>query len=210
GDVDVGDVDVPVLVGAQGLLEARPLLRGLVVARLDRAGLAQGAVDARGAGGDDVGIEHHEGEPPVALQGVGPVELEDGRLLPRFEPPVARDQGVVFVGRSVARPPVVELAGGDAEPADEASHGDLGAFGPVPDEVDDGVAGVVGNPDPVQSSPSSFFSLICSSINSATTSFLRWSLSRSAAMVRMWLVSGAAFLRSKAAGPFSKSCFCQR
>ena len=62
--------------------------------------------------------------------------------------------------------------------------GDLGALGPVADEVDDGVAGVVGNPGPGQSSPSSFFSLICSSINSATTSFLRWSLSRRAAMVR--------------------------
>ena len=52
GDVDVGDVDVPVLVSAQGLLEALPLERGLVVARLDRPGLAQDAVDARGAGGD--------------------------------------------------------------------------------------------------------------------------------------------------------------
>src|SRR5579883_1003159 len=138
-------------------------------------------------------------------QGVGPVELEDGRLLPRFEPPVARDQGVVLVGRPVACPPVVELAGGDAEPADDASHGDRGAFGPVPDEVDDGGAGIVGNPDSVQSSPSSFFSLICSSINSATTSFLRWSWSRSAAMVRWRWPSGVPFFRSKAAGPFSKN-----
>jgi hypothetical protein len=39
-------------------------------------------IDARGADGDDVGIEHHEGEPPGALQGMAPVELEDGRLLP--------------------------------------------------------------------------------------------------------------------------------
>ena len=40
----------------------------------------------------------------------------------------------------------VELAGGDAEPVDEPLDGDLGAFGPAADEVDDGVAGVVGNP----------------------------------------------------------------
>jgi hypothetical protein len=101
------------------------------------------------------------------------VEFEDRRLLPRFEPPVAGDQGVVLVGGSVARLPIVELAGGDAEPADEPPDGDLGLLGPVPDEVDDGVAGVVGDPDTGQSSPSSFFILICSSINSATTSFLR-------------------------------------
>jgi hypothetical protein len=65
-----------------------------------------------------------------------------------------------------------------------------------------------GNPDSVQSSPSSFLSLICSSINSATTSFLRWSLSRSAAMVRWRWPSGVPFFRSKAAVPFSKNCFC--
>src|SRR5437588_1623409 len=132
------------------------------------------------------------------------VEVEDGRLLPRLEPPIAGDQCVVLVGQAVARPPVVELAGGDPEPADEPSHGDFGASGPVADEVDDGVAGVVGNPGPGQSSPSYFFILICSSINSATTSFLRWSLSRSAAMVRWRWPSGVAPLRSKALGPFSK------
>ncbi len=128
------------------------------------------------------------------------MKLEDGGLLPRFEPPVARDQGVMFVDQAVAYPPVVELAGGDAEPADEALRRDLGALGPVPDEVDDGVSGVVGNPDSVQSSPRSFFCLICFSINSATTSFLRRSLSRSAAMVRWRWPSGVAFFRSKAAG----------
>src|SRR6516162_6824472 len=137
------------------------------------------------------------------------VEVEDGRLLPRLEPPVAGDECVVLVGRSVAGPPIVKLAGADAEPADESLRGDLGSLGPVPDEIDDGVAGDLGNPSPRQSSPSSFFNLICSSINSATTSFLRWSLSRSAAMVRWRRPSGAAFLRSKAAGPFSKNCFCQ-
>ena len=88
------------------------------------------------------------------------MEVDDGRPLPRLEPPVARDQCVVLVGQPVARRPVVELAGGDPEPADEPSHGDLGASGPVADVVDDGVAGVVGNPGAGQSSPSSFFSLI--------------------------------------------------
>ncbi len=109
GDVDLGDIDVPVLLGTQGLLEAPPLELGLVMPRPDRPGLEQDAVDARWAGGDDVGIEHHEGAPSVTLQGVGLVELEDGRILPRFEPTVARDQGVVLVGQAVVCPPVVEL-----------------------------------------------------------------------------------------------------
>src|SRR6476661_5485466 len=177
--------------------------------RLQQSSVPEHAVDARRADGDDVGVEHHEGEPAVAFQRMAGVEVEDGRLLPRLEPPVAGDQCVVLVGQAVARPPAVELAGGDAEPADESPDGDLGALRPIPDEVDDRVAGVVGNPELGQSSPSSFFSLICSSINSATTSFLRWSLSRRAEMRRRFWLSGAAFLRSKATGPFSKNCFCQ-
>src|SRR5579885_571258 len=210
GDVDVGDIDVPVLVGAERLLEALALERWLAVMCLHQSGGAEDAIDARRADGDDVGVEHHEGESPVALEGMAGVELEDGLLLPGLEPPVAGHAGVVLVGRAVARRPVVELAGGDAQPADEPLHGDLGARGPVADEADDGVAGVVGDPGPGQRSPSSFFSLICSSINSATTSFLRWSLSRKAAMVRWRWPSDAESFRWKAAGPFSKNCFCQR
>ena len=66
------------------------------------------------------------------------------------------------------------------------------------------------NPGLGQSPPSSFFSWICSSISSATTSFLRWSLSRSAAMVRRYWPRAAPFLRSKAAVPFSKKASARR
>src|SRR5262249_61073347 len=111
-------------------------------------------------------------------------------------------------GQAVALPPTVELRGRDPQPGDESSGGDLGALRPVADVIDDGGADVVGNPGFAQSSPCSFFSLICSSINSATTSFLRWSFSRSAAMVRRWWFPAGLFFRSKAAAPFSKKIFC--
>src|SRR5580693_4562797 len=52
GDVDVRDVDVPVLVGSERLLEARAFLRGLAGVGLDQAGIAEHAVNARGADGD--------------------------------------------------------------------------------------------------------------------------------------------------------------
>lgn len=45
-------------------------------------------------------------------------------------------------------------ADGDTEPSDEPPDGDPGAFGPVSDVIDDGVANVVGNPWFTQSSPS--------------------------------------------------------
>jgi hypothetical protein len=138
-----------------------------------QSGTEQHAIDAGGTDGDDIGVEHHESEPPVAFEGMATVEFHNGGLFPRLEPPVAWNQGIVFVGQPVARLPVVELAGRDPEPGDEPGDGELGSLRPSPDEVDNGVAGIMGNPRLGQSSPSSFFSWMCSSISSATTSFLR-------------------------------------
>lgn len=140
---------------------------------LHQSGAEEHAIDAGGTDRDDIGVEHHEGEPSVTFERVTPVEIDDGRLFPGLEPPVARDQGIVFVGEPVARLPVMELAGRDPEPGDEPGDGDLGSLRPSPDEVDNGIAGIMGNPRLGQSSPSSFFSWMCSSISSATTSFLR-------------------------------------
>ncbi len=158
GDVDVRDVDVPVLVRAQRLLEPLALLRGLAAARCEAAGGLEDAVDAGGADRDDIGVEHHVGQPPVSLQGVAGVEVEDRLLLPALEPPIAREPGVMPVGRPEACLPREELAETDAEPTDEPPQGDLGPGRPTLDERDDLVARREGNPDSIQSSPSSFFS----------------------------------------------------
>jgi hypothetical protein len=81
------------------------------------------------------------------------VEVEDGLALLGFEPVVARDPGVVFVDLAVAMLPGVPLGGGEADPDQEAGNGDAGFAGPVVDEINEGVAGVVGNPESFQSSP---------------------------------------------------------
>lgn len=83
-------------------------------------GFVKGSPDGGGADGDDALIDHHESEPPVSLMRVSFLEVEDGLFLPGLEPEVARGLGVVLVGHAVAFAPVVELALGDAEPADEA------------------------------------------------------------------------------------------
>src|SRR5262249_46840039 len=120
--------------------------------------------------------------------------------------------GVVLVGLAVAVLPGMPLGGGQAEPEQEASDSQARLAGPAVDEIDDLVAGVVGNPEAVQGSPSSFFSWTCSSISSARTSFLRWSLSWRAAIWRSLAVVSALRRLSvavKAAEPFSKKSFCQ-
>src|SRR6185312_6491826 len=167
---------------------------------------------AGGAAGDDVLVEHHEGQAAVALQREQGVEVEDGLSLLDFEPVVARDPSVVLIGLAVAVLPRVPLAGGQAEPQQEAGDGDAGLVGPAVDEIDDAVAGVVGNPEAVQGPPSAFFSSTCSSISSDRTSCLRWSLAWRSAICRS-LVSVSALRRLsftvKATGPFSKKTFCQ-
>jgi hypothetical protein len=60
---------------------------------------------------------------------------------------VARDPGVVLVGLAVAVFPGVPLGGGQAEPEEEAGDGDAGVVGPAVDEVNDGIACIVGNPE---------------------------------------------------------------
>ena len=78
---------------------------------------------------------------------------------------------VVLVDLAVAVLPVVELALAQAQPAQEPLGGQLGALGPAVHVIDHLVAGVVGNPTSVQSSPLAFFDRTFSSISSAMTSF---------------------------------------
>src|SRR5262249_14590295 len=61
GDVDGGDSDMPVLVGAQGLDEALALGGGLGRMAVEQASRLENAVDAGGATGGDILVEHHEG-----------------------------------------------------------------------------------------------------------------------------------------------------
>ena len=68
------------------------------------------------------------------------IKIEDGLLLPLFEPEISGNPTVVLVERAVAPAPGVELAGRDAEPLDETPGVDLGLVGPAPHEIDDLVA----------------------------------------------------------------------
>ena len=113
-------------------------------------------------------------------------------LLPILQPEVAGDPGVVLVGCPQPPAPAVELARGDPQPSRASRQtGRPVRVGPVADEVDDRIAGGLGNPGSVQSSPSSFFSLICSSMSSERTSFLRWSFCSRRAILPVLGVAGA-------------------
>ncbi len=137
---------MPVLVGLEGLDEAGALLGGRGRWPGQEAGGLEDAIDAGRAAGDDIGVEHHEGEAAIAFEGMLAGEGADAFFLVVGEPVVARHPGVVLVDLAEAVLPVVELAGADADPGEEATDGDVRLVAPVADEIDDGVAGVVGNP----------------------------------------------------------------
>jgi hypothetical protein len=110
---------MPVLVRLQGLDEPLALGGGLGGVADEQASPFEDAVDAGGATGHHVGVEHHERQAAVAFRGELPVEVEDRLLLLGLQPLVARDPGVVLVGLAVAVLPRVPLGGGDAEPQQE-------------------------------------------------------------------------------------------
>jgi len=74
--------------------------------------------------------------------------------------------------RSQPPAPAADLAPGDPQPGDQEDERNSRATGPASDELDNRVTGRLGNPGSVQSSPSSFFSLICSSMSGADTLFV--------------------------------------
>ena len=65
---------------------------------------------------DNIVVEHHKRQTSITFQWVLVMEVENGLLLPFFEPPITRDLAVVFVDLSVAFKPCVVLACGQLGP----------------------------------------------------------------------------------------------
>src|SRR5690606_31201242 len=130
------------------------------------------------------------------------------------DPVIPGHVAVMLVDLAVPLLPSEELATGYSKPTNEALGDDLGLVGPDADEVYDLVTYVRGNPATSQSSPSSFFSLMCSSLISAITSSLRASFAFSAVTSASSCFSRELFVAADAAPPtalsaFSKNARCQ-
>src|ERR1700691_4197578 len=161
---------MPLLVRLQGLDIAGAFLGDVGRLPGQESVLFENAIDAGRATGDDIGIEHHEGQTAVAVIGVLTGEGADAFAFVGGEPMIAWHPGVVFVDLAEARDPVLVLAARDADPGHEARDRDVGCVAPSADEIDQLVARVVGDPAAGQSSPRLFFSSVCASMSSAMTS----------------------------------------
>jgi hypothetical protein len=80
-EVQVRDVDVPVLVRPERLHEPSALLRRLRVPTVEQPSAGEHTIDARRACSGDVAIDHHEREPAIAFERKPIVELDDRALL---------------------------------------------------------------------------------------------------------------------------------
>ncbi len=77
-DVQVGDIDVPVLVRGERLDKAGAFERGLRLPGIEQASALKHPIGARGAHRHDVAIKHHEGERAVTLKRELMLEVDDG------------------------------------------------------------------------------------------------------------------------------------
>ena len=124
-----------------------------------------------GADCDDIGVDHHVGQPSIPLIRMMSPKLQDSLDFPVSEPEVFRDFAVVLVGIAIAFLPVGEFAAGNSNPVRDPSLWDLSSTGPIADEIDYVVPCLMGDPSIFQLSPRLFFSVTCSCMSSESTSF---------------------------------------
>src|ERR1700736_4913397 len=210
--VDVGNIDVPVLVRLRRLLKPRPFTRGLAFPSRQQSRLLQHSPYARRTHRYHLRIQHHERQPSIPFQRILQMEADDRFLLPRLQPEIPGNPTVVLIHSPVALSPVVKLAGPNAQPLRKSSHADLGLLRPTSDKIYNLIPHIMHHPVLGQSSPRLFFNAICSAISSARTSSLVWTFF-SKTSIRFCFSSTGRVGRSfawKAEAPFSKNSFCQR
>ena len=82
-DIDIGNVDVPMLVWSQGLNKSSSFFAGPLIPFLQPACLTEHAPHTGRTHGNDVGIDHPVSQPPVSFIGVERLKVQDLFLLPR-------------------------------------------------------------------------------------------------------------------------------
>ena len=83
--IEIADIDMPVPMRCIRLYESRSLLAGCPAVTIESTSGLEHAIRGRGTHGDDIVIQHHEGQPTVALQRMKVVERENGLAFPGFK-----------------------------------------------------------------------------------------------------------------------------
>jgi hypothetical protein len=146
-DVDIRYVHMPVLVRQKRLDKACALFADFLVPLIQKPGLRKNTPGAGRAYSNDILVQHHEREPPVAFQRVIVIKSDDGLPFPVFQPEIPRNGGIMLIGFAVPIDPCMKFALADRKPADEPLDRNAGFIVPGPGKVNYGVSGIMGNPD---------------------------------------------------------------
>ena len=109
-DVDVGDVNVPMLVRFCRLIEPFSLLGRRLGSLVQLAGSFQHPIDAAWAGCHDVCIQHHIRQTTISFFWMLPVVVDDGLPFPSFQPKRSRDLTIMLILLPVPLVPIIILA----------------------------------------------------------------------------------------------------
>jgi hypothetical protein len=147
-EVEVGNIDMPMLMRLQRLLETGSFARRFAFPPRQQPGLLQHSPNTRRTDRHHPSIQHHERQPPITFQRILQMEIDDRFFLPLLQPEIAGNPTVVFVDTTVALAPVIELAGAHTQPRNESPDPDLGLLQPAPGEIHHLVPHVMWHPDP--------------------------------------------------------------
>ena len=107
-NVQVGNIDMPMRL--RRLFKTHPFLRGLSVPLPQQPRPIQHPPHAGRTHRHDVGVQHHERQPPIAFQRILLVERNDRLLLPILQPKVSGNPAIMLVDLTVPLAPAVKLA----------------------------------------------------------------------------------------------------
>ena len=121
-DIDVGDVNVPMLVRLLGLMKTRAFLGRLGRCRPQQTRGTQYPIDAAGTNGGNLLVQHHVGQTAISNLTMVNIVVDDGRLFLLSEPMLFGLHAVGLIFLPLSADPIVVFAAADTQPVGKHSH----------------------------------------------------------------------------------------
>jgi hypothetical protein len=145
-NVEVRNVDMPMLMSLIGLGETAPILACLFAKTGQKAFRRKDPVDSAGTARDDIRIEHHVGQSPISIEWMFMIETNNRLLLAVCQPVVSRYLGIVLIRSPVTSRPIVEGTAVQFCPSEKILQCNFRFLGPSSNPIHNLVSNLMGNP----------------------------------------------------------------
>jgi len=110
-DIEIGDINMPVLMSSQRLDKTFSLARMFFSPSTSKKTFSlKDPIDTRWTGANDVPIQKHKTQTPISFQGMLMEKPDDRLFFPDFQPVIPGNQSVVLVEFSITLTPMMVLA----------------------------------------------------------------------------------------------------